>query len=351
MHVDVSELTPEGQPPLLTFALFAYNQEEFIKEAIEGAFSQTYQPLQIILSDDNSTDRTFEIMTQVVRDYTGPHRIVLNQNRPNLGIGGHINRLMELADGKLIVVAAGDDISLPNRTERIYEVWRDSDMKCFSIHSAGRSINAAGEFLQRKSSPYFRNDSGESRTQYLSAVIQESQYVFGATHAWSSDCFEKFGPLMPGITCEDRAIPFRSVLLGEIGFIDEELVDWRAHESNLSAPDEYFSKGYPYSLRVCRWDLESAVQCRKDILSFQEHHADLIDFDVSEVVRIIERKILESQMRLNLMLGQGTWRTIREFLSQGGALPRVLKEVMKIRLRRIYYQFSRIRRNLHRLKL
>jgi len=43
----------------VTFALFAYNQEKYIREEVEGAFSQTYQPLEIIWSDDCSSDRTF----------------------------------------------------------------------------------------------------------------------------------------------------------------------------------------------------------------------------------------------------------------------------------------------------
>ena len=43
--------TPEEMPdnatdrPLVTFALFAYNQEDYIREAVEGAFAQTYEPL------------------------------------------------------------------------------------------------------------------------------------------------------------------------------------------------------------------------------------------------------------------------------------------------------------------
>ena len=46
--------TPEEMPdnatdrPLVTFALFAYNQEDYIREAVEGAFAQTYEPLEII---------------------------------------------------------------------------------------------------------------------------------------------------------------------------------------------------------------------------------------------------------------------------------------------------------------
>src|SRR5215212_7155005 len=97
--------------PLVTFALFAYNQERFIAEAVRGALSQTYSPLEIIISDDGSTDRTFEIIEGEVAGYAGPHEIRLNRIEQNIGWGAHINLVMEMVKGKLIVVAAGDDVS------------------------------------------------------------------------------------------------------------------------------------------------------------------------------------------------------------------------------------------------
>jgi hypothetical protein len=56
---ELSADTSLKERPFVTFALFVYNQEKYIREAVEGAFSQTYEPLEIILSDDCSTDRTF----------------------------------------------------------------------------------------------------------------------------------------------------------------------------------------------------------------------------------------------------------------------------------------------------
>ena len=53
----------QSSRPLITFALMAYNQEQLIEEAVAGALAQTYSPLEIILSDDCSTDRTFSIMS------------------------------------------------------------------------------------------------------------------------------------------------------------------------------------------------------------------------------------------------------------------------------------------------
>src|SRR5918997_5688988 len=116
--------------PLVTFMMFAYNHERFVREAVRGALAQTYSPLQIVISDDCSQDRTFEIIEEEVAGYEGPHQVLLNRNSRNLGLGGHVNRVMELAQGKLIVAAAGDDVSLPTRTEEFVRAWSKGGVFC-----------------------------------------------------------------------------------------------------------------------------------------------------------------------------------------------------------------------------
>ncbi|RYZ44719.1 MAG: glycosyltransferase family 2 protein, partial [Sphingobacteriales bacterium] len=90
------------QPLLVTFALVAYKQEQFIAEAVRGALSQTYSPLEIIISDDCSPDRTFEIIQQEAASYTGPHTIRLNRNERNIGLSAHINQVMTMITGQLV---------------------------------------------------------------------------------------------------------------------------------------------------------------------------------------------------------------------------------------------------------
>ena len=141
------KVTHHQSPSLVTFALLAYNQERYIGEAVQGAFSQTYCPLEIILSDDCSSDRTFEIMAKMAEAYDGPHKIILNRNEKNLGIGGHVNRIVELSSGELIVTAAGDDISLPERVNKTYMAYKESGGSAKSIFSNGAFINESGEIL------------------------------------------------------------------------------------------------------------------------------------------------------------------------------------------------------------
>ena len=116
----------ETDRSLVTFALFAYNQEKYIREAVKGAFSQTYEPLEIILSDDCSSDRTFEIMQEMASAYDGPHRVTCLKHKENLGVANHINKVAEVAKGEITVMAAGDDRSLPQRTAEhlaVYQLW------------------------------------------------------------------------------------------------------------------------------------------------------------------------------------------------------------------------------------
>src|SRR5882724_4061797 len=139
-----------AERPLLTFAIASFNQERFIREAVEGALAQTYDPLEVVLSDDCSADSTFEIMRRMAADYRGPHRIILNQNPVRRSLGGHINKIVEVSRGEMIIGAAGDDISLPGRAARTFEVWERSGRQATSIHSNFIQIDEEGRAIRQR---------------------------------------------------------------------------------------------------------------------------------------------------------------------------------------------------------
>lgn len=207
--------------PQVTFFLFAYNQSEYIQAACEAALAQTYTPLQIILSDDCSTDNTYQIMQDTVAKYKGPHQVTLNRNEHNLGLIGHVNRAMELTQADLIVVAAGDDTSVPERTEVIVDLYLKSDAKIFSIHSAVTKIDLNGEVIGCWIPPLFENQPSPM------ALAESMSLIIGATHAWTRKTFEVFGPINYSQAYEDLVIAYRSILLGGVYYIDVPLVNYR----------------------------------------------------------------------------------------------------------------------------
>lgn len=215
--------------PLITFVLVAYDQEQFIAEAVQGAFSQTYSPLEIILSDDCSPDRTFKIMQAQAKAYQGPHEVHVRRNQQNLGLIQHINSLMQLVNGELVVIAAGDDVSLPSRVARTYEEYLSSGGEVFSLFSNAIIVDRAGNSrgLLRRTLSKPDEHTAES---YASGF---SGGVHGSTHAWRRQVFDVFGPMYEGTAFEDIVIPFRSALLGRVQYIDEPLVCYREHRERL----------------------------------------------------------------------------------------------------------------------
>jgi glycosyltransferase involved in cell wall biosynthesis len=223
--------------PVLTFAVGAYNQERFIREAVESAFAQTYSPLEIVLSDDCSKDRTFEIMREMAAAYRGPHKIVLNRNPVRKSIGGHINRVVEISHGELIISAAGDDIALPERTAVTYQAWEEAERRPVSIHSDVIQIDEQGATIERRYQPSESTGDLSINHQFVKPLDYIENFrplVFGAAHAYSRRVFEAFGGLPEEVLHEDTAIPFRALLLsGRFAYIRQPLVKYRLHGNNI----------------------------------------------------------------------------------------------------------------------
>ena len=95
--------------PAVTFGLVAYNQEKYVAAAIQGAFAQTCPAMEIILSDDCSPDGTFTIMQEMADAYRGPHTVRARREPANVGLVQHMINLARVAEGDLLVIAAGDE--------------------------------------------------------------------------------------------------------------------------------------------------------------------------------------------------------------------------------------------------
>lgn len=126
-----------------TFILFAYNQERFVGEAVRAALAQAYEPLEIVLSDDCSTDATFDVMCRAASEYHGPHPVRLVRNPANLGVIQHVLRRGREAQGEVVVVAAGDDVSEPSRVASLVAAFA-ADPRVLAADSLVDIIDAAG---------------------------------------------------------------------------------------------------------------------------------------------------------------------------------------------------------------
>ena len=101
--------------PSISIILTGHNEEYCIRD-IRSVFEQDYEgPIEIILSDDGSSDGTFAVMQEMAAQYRGPYRLVLNRNDLSLGRGPHIRQAVELASHEWILRQDWDDCSFPWR--------------------------------------------------------------------------------------------------------------------------------------------------------------------------------------------------------------------------------------------
>lgn len=293
--------------PRVTFAVIAYGQERFIREAIKGAFAQTWEPLEILLSDDASPDATYEIMQGMAAAYEGPHRVVLNRNPVNLGLVPHIDRVMELVSGDFIVVNAGDDVSVPERTAILVDAWLTSGRRTRLLHSAAERIGPQGVPLGLRRPPAFMQGTPDPLE-----IIRRKGFVIGATAAWDRSLYRDFGPLGKNLSTEDTILPFRAALTGGIGYLDRALVNWR--DGGISQENAGFDardKLYGFNLKARKWwaeiyahllsnpVLERCPQ-RRQIEALCKRHAPGLQFtvDLAGASRGVRARMLPRALRL-----------------------------------------------------
>lgn len=223
----ITEQTASAERPLVTFALFTYNQEKYIKEAVDSALAQTYEPLEIILSDDGSTDNTFNIIKNIVEDYNGPHSIRLVRNEKNMGISRHVRHVHEVAKGDIIIHAAGDDISYPERTSKIVEVFYNSSIRPSLVMSNAHVINDEGDLLGLFSKEKnLKAEAAGDPTDFTSIGS-------AATYAISKDLVNMYPHPLPEIYGEDRVILNRAKLSEGFIYTPEVLVKYRISENGV----------------------------------------------------------------------------------------------------------------------
>lgn len=93
-----------------------YNCEKTLSESIDSILSQTYDNWELILCDDCSTDKTYEVAKSYRDKY--PYKIKLIKNDKNLTLGPTLNRCLEMATGEYIARHDGDDLYISNKIEK-----------------------------------------------------------------------------------------------------------------------------------------------------------------------------------------------------------------------------------------
>jgi glycosyltransferase involved in cell wall biosynthesis len=210
-----------------------YNQQAFVREALQSALAQDFPEYELVVSDDGSDDGTRLIVDEMLASVPAHVRLVRADSLTNQGLVASFNRLVVASSGDILVSMAGDDISERNRLSTLVQVFRDRpavQLVCSNlrkIDAAGHELPAA-RFLPDERGEHAYPPDGPCRCLYAKLPM------VGATAAYRRTIFKIFGPLGPDAPSEDNCLTTRALLLGPAVYLADRLVSWRRHDGNAS---------------------------------------------------------------------------------------------------------------------
>jgi glycosyltransferase involved in cell wall biosynthesis len=208
--------------PLVSVIIPCYNAARYVAEAVASALAQTYQPLEVILINDGSTDDTEEVLLP----YVGKIRYFY---QPNRGLSATRNRAIALARGELIAFLDADDVWLPEKLERQVDRLTQNP-RAGLVHANFLKLYADTGIRAPRKPPDITDGRCYTRL-VLGNILLVSSVVL------RRECLDRVGVFdenIPRRTCEDYDLWLRIARYFEFAYIPEALMLYRRHAGNMS---------------------------------------------------------------------------------------------------------------------
>ena len=218
--------------------LLAYNQQQFIKEALISLVNQDLDNLEIVISDDCSTDNTWTIINDFCRNFKGNKKLIINKNHENIGVVGNFTKAVSLSSGDVIFIAHGDDVSMQNRCSRCLEEWDKFGNVPDLMATDAYDMKITGEIIGIKK-------TDDLQIWDIDKWINSRPYIFGASHMVTKRLLQ-IGNLDSRLPFEDQCLLFRSLLMGGAVRVSLPLIKHR--QGGISQQ----RKNYSYQIKIER---------------------------------------------------------------------------------------------------
>lgn len=208
-------------PPLVSIALCTYNGERFLRPQLDSLLAQTHRPLEILVTDDNSTDSTWSIL----QEYAEKSELFkIEQNSQNLGYVKNFEKTLERCNGSYIGFCDQDDIWLPDKVSTQLTEIGDYSL----VYSTPAYIDEQGDAI---SMPPFKVNRLSGRCP-LALLFHTC--VTGHLALIQKDVLKYALPFPAGIKAHDKWVPFVAAAMSGIKATDSVVSLYRIHSNNVS---------------------------------------------------------------------------------------------------------------------
>lgn len=206
--------------PLISVVVCTYNGEKYLKTQLDSILNQTYNNVEIIIADDCSTDKTWNVINHYTANFS---QIYAYKNDFNLGYIKNFEKAIGMAKSDFVALSDQDDVWELNKLEVMQQnianfsmVYCDSEM----IDSEGLSLN--------KKMSQLKNLSNINSP----AILMVDNCIAGHATLFKKEIYFKALPF-PKEVPHDWWLAFVATLNQGIGYIDMPLVKYRQHANNV----------------------------------------------------------------------------------------------------------------------
>jgi glycosyltransferase involved in cell wall biosynthesis len=205
--------------PTVSVLMTIYNRERYVAQAIESVLASTFRDFELVVVDDGSKDKSFEIAQR----YIGDARVKLHRNEKNLGQFENRNHAASLGRGKYLKYLDSDDYIYPHGLEVMV-----SCMERFPEAGIGlarkEEIGTPYPVLLSPEEVYRKHFSGNG---FLSNAPTSSIY--------RADAFRAVDGFLEGYHYGDSQLLLKLCARFPTLLLPPGLTWWRAHEDQANA--------------------------------------------------------------------------------------------------------------------
>lgn len=215
--------------------LATYNGEKYLKEQIDSILNQTYQNIQLIISDDCSKDNTRKILKEYEEKDS---RVKVYYQDENIGCIKNFEFLLKQVKNEIYMLSDQDDVWMPEKIEKTYEqlenekadlAFSDLEVVDSKLETIYPSFN---DFM--KLSRKIRRHINTNQLNYL------YNCVTGCTIMARKKWIDKILPLPVNskYVLHDHWIGLMISLKGKLAYLPEKYIKYRQHEDNEVGTDK-----------------------------------------------------------------------------------------------------------------
>lgn len=215
----------------ISIALTTYNGEKYLTEQLDSLAKQTCPPIELVICDDGSTDKTIEIIRYFAK--TAQFEVRIYENKKNIGYVDNFFKVSKLCKGDWIAFCDQDDIWLPNKLEMVGSIitGNGNDDLLLISHSSEK-VTKNLKFMGQRSPDFKKSEIIKQNQHYGLWVLHGFSCIVRRNLISEFDFSKRPRDFNSGKKqAHDVWVCMLTNALGNMYTIKEPLAYWRRHNT------------------------------------------------------------------------------------------------------------------------